>query len=210
MRGTHRLIFVFWLISTTSTFLLGQTDPPSPPPEIEIANVEISSLDVAFDQDLNKAALLFRHRQDGRGVITVNGEHTELLIRNGIGRLELDVDEAGRLFMLRTPHTHKLVHVAKLSRGGYRYKHIPLWLSILPPLIAIGLALLFKEVIISLFAGVWVGAFIAGGLRFESLFYLVQSFFRAVSQYVIEALTNSGHMSVIVFSLLIGEWQVLF
>ena len=86
--------------------------------------------------------------------------------------------------------------------GGLR--RIPLWLSILPPLIAIALALVFKEVIISLFAGIWVGAFIAGGLRFEFFLGPVKALLTTIDTYIINALNDSGHLSVLVFSLMIG------
>lgn len=88
--------------------------------------------------------------------------------------------------------------------GPNRLRRIPLWLSILPPLIAILLALLFKEVIISLFVGIWAGAFIAGGLRFEGFLGVIKALLQTIEKYVINALNDSGHLSIIVFSLLVG------
>ena len=184
--------------------LFGQVDSlPTPEPEA-IPETEMRQFSVSFAPEPDAAVLLISHDQDGKASISINGEEVEFIVRDGTGRIDVEADEAGRLFMLRSQSDHSLVHVAKLSRGGYRYRHIPLWLSVLPPLIAIALALIFKEVVVSLFTGVWVGAFIAGGLRFESFFYIIQSFFKAVSEYVIGALNDSGHLAVIVFSLLIG------
>ncbi len=85
-----------------------------------------------------------------------------------------------------------------------RLRRIPLWLSIFPPLIAIGLALIFKEVIISLFAGIWVGAFIAGGLRFEFFLGVIKALLTTIDTYIINSLNDPGHLSVLVFSLMIG------
>src|SRR5699024_4619126 len=48
-------------------------------------------------------------------------------------------------------------------------RSIPGWLSILPPLIAIALALIFKRVLPALFLGVWIGAWIATGLTLLGL-----------------------------------------
>lgn len=79
-----------------------------------------------------------------------------------------------------------------------------MWLSVIPPLVAIALALLFKEVVVSLFVGVWVGAFIAGGMRIESLYYFILSFMDVVERYIIQALNDGGHLSIIVFSILVG------
>ena len=90
-----------------------------------------------------------------------------------------------------------------------RAKKIPLWTSILPPLLAIILALVFKEVIISLFVGVWSGAFIAGGMEWTAPFAYLKSLLSVVQHYVITALNDTGHLSVIVFSLLIGGMVAL-
>lgn len=43
----------------------------------------------------------------------------------------------------------------------------PTWLSLLPPFIAIAMALWTKQVVISLFSGIWLGWIILdGGTRF--------------------------------------------
>ena len=77
-------------------------------------------------------------------------------------------------------------------------RYLPGWLAILPPLVAVALALIFREVVISLFAGVWVGAFFAAGLNpFSGLL-------RVVDTYALNALADSDHASIVVFSLLIG------
>ena len=41
-------------------------------------------------------------------------------------------------------------------------------------------------------------------MRVESVYYFIQSIVEPVSIYVVEALTDGGHMAVIIFSLLIG------
>lgn len=99
---------------------------------------------------------------------------------------------------------NRLFHISKNNNQTIRIKHIPLWLSIVPPLIAIILALIFKEVIVSLFIGIWMGSFIAGGMRFGSVYYVLKSLFDVVKEYIIEAMHDKGHLSVILFSLLIG------
>ncbi|MGB3800233.1 MAG: Na+/H+ antiporter NhaC family protein [Lewinella sp.] len=105
--------------------------------------------------------------------------------------------------LLRAGDQTELYHLSE-GNAPDRLRRIPLWLSILPPLIAIGLALIFKEVIISLFAGIWVGAFIAGGLRFEAFLGVIKALLTTVDTYLINSLNDAGHLSVIVFSLLIG------
>ncbi|MCW9707561.1 Na+/H+ antiporter NhaC family protein [Fodinibius salsisoli] len=75
------------------------------------------------------------------------------------------------------------------------------WLSILPPLVAIAIALIFRQVLFALFLGIWCGAFLAGDLSFGGLF---TSFFAALSDYIVPATADVSHMSIIVFTLLIG------
>lgn len=77
---------------------------------------------------------------------------------------------------------------------------IPAWFSLLPPIIAIALALLFREVITALFAGVWLGALMVAG------FNPVTATWRLIDHFVVPALgnTNDGHTQVVIFSLLLG------
>ena len=76
----------------------------------------------------------------------------------------------------------------------------PGWFSILPPVIAIILALVFKEVITALLAGIWLGALAVAGYN------PVQATWRLVDQYVVPALgdTEGGHTQIVIFSLLLG------
>ncbi|MEL7162135.1 MAG: Na+/H+ antiporter NhaC family protein, partial [Bacteroidota bacterium] len=109
------------------------------------------------------------------------------------------------LHLVKSGGNLALYHLSEdTGTGPGRLRRIPLWLSVLPPLIAIGLALLFKEVLISLFAGIWVGAFIAGGLRFEGFLGVIKALLATIEHYVVDALNDGGHLSVLVFSLLIG------
>lgn len=80
---------------------------------------------------------------------------------------------------------------------------IPLWMSILPPLLAIVFALVFKEVIFSLFAGLFAGGAIMG-VYAEGFKGVFTGFFKVIDTYIINALNDSGHLSVVVFSVIIG------
>ena len=109
------------------------------------------------------------------------------------------------LHLIRAGGNTALYHLSdSTGNSPNRLRRIPLWLSILPPLVAIGLALIFKEVLISLFAGIWVGAFIAGGLRFEGFLGIIKALLQTTEKYIINALNDGGHLSVIVFSLMVG------
>jgi Na+/H+ antiporter NhaC len=72
------------------------------------------------------------------------------------------------------------------------------WWSLLPPLIAIALVLAFHDVLVALLMAVWVGStMIAGGNP-------MAGFLRVVDTYVRDALIDTDHMSIIVFSMLLG------
>ena len=82
---------------------------------------------------------------------------------------------------------------------------MPLWMSILPPLVAIAMALLIKEVISSLFVGILTGTFLMalyGGASPASA--LGGGLLRVVDTYVVGSLFDADHVTIIVFTLLIG------
>ena len=143
--------------------------------------------------------------QEGPVKLGINGENSVLNFEQGRAIWEPPVGGAGQLYLLENGRDElQMVHLSTRADGSWRLKPIRLWWSVLPPLVAIGLALVFREVLLSLFVGVWVGAFIAAGLRIDSLYYLMISLFDVLKKYVLQALNDSGHLSIIVFSLLIG------
>ncbi len=77
---------------------------------------------------------------------------------------------------------------------------VPGWFSLLPPLLAILLALIFREVVTALFAGVWLGALAVAG------FDPVQATWRVVDTFAVPALgdVDGGHTQIVLFSLLLG------
>ena len=82
---------------------------------------------------------------------------------------------------------------------------MPLWLSILPPLVAIVMALLIKEVISSLFVGILTGTFLMAyyeGASPASAFG--GGLLRVVDTYVVGSLFDADHVTIIVFTLIIG------
>ena len=78
--------------------------------------------------------------------------------------------------------------------------YAPALFSLMPPLLAIVLALLFKEVITALLAGIWLGALAVAGYN------PIQATWRLIDQYVVPALgdTDGGKTQIVVFSLMLG------
>lgn len=90
------------------------------------------------------------------------------------------------------------VMVVGKAAARARLRVVPAWLSILPPLIAILLAIVFREVVVALVSGVWLGATIING--YDPLTGLL----RAADTYAVGALADADHASIAIFSLLLG------
>jgi Na+/H+ antiporter NhaC len=74
----------------------------------------------------------------------------------------------------------------------------PGWLSLLPPLVAIALALITREVILSLFAGIWLAALLLVG------FNPISATTMSLSSFIHEPLTDGDNVSIVLFSLMLG------
>ncbi len=201
LRPTLFLIFTLFLNS-----LLSAQETAGNPDSLQVSEIqpELSLPDFQL-QAVNGKVYISYGTDTGKATISINGEDKEAMFVDGKAELDIEISHSGKLLLLKAKNSsHKLIHVAKTKDAGFRIRPIPFWLSVLPPAIAILLALIFKEVIASLFAGVWVGAFIAGGLRVDSIYYFLESLLGTVQRYVVNALTDTGHISVVIFSLLIG------
>jgi len=75
------------------------------------------------------------------------------------------------------------------------------WISILPPLVAIGLALLLRQVLPALLTGVWIGAWALTGFSPTGM---LSALARTADTYVLNAVAEPDHAAVMVFTLLVG------
>lgn len=141
-------------------------------------------------------------QQTDSSIVTINNDiQTIYFSEYGIGEAYIQELEK-ELFYIKSQgeYAGKLYYKSENKQKIY-FKHIPLWMSILPPLLSILLALITKQVIISLFAGILIGAWTFKGLSFSAL---TNGFLYTIDTLIIDALTDSGHASVIIFSMLIG------
>ncbi|MFH1320046.1 MAG: Na+/H+ antiporter NhaC family protein [Bacteroidota bacterium] len=94
-----------------------------------------------------------------------------------------------------------------IAAEGFTFKKyinpIPLWLSILPPLIAILMALVFREVITSLFIGIFIGSATIGYYS-NGLTGIFSGLLSVIDTYIISSLNNWAHLAIIIFSMVIG------
>ncbi len=84
------------------------------------------------------------------------------------------------------------------AEGTATVRGISGWLSIVPPLVAIILALITKDVLISLFLGVFSGALILYDWN------PITAFARSIDSIVTPALANSDHAKILIFTMLLG------
>jgi Na+/H+ antiporter NhaC len=75
------------------------------------------------------------------------------------------------------------------------------WWAIIPPMLAIAIALISKRVIPALFLGLWVGAFTIQGFSLKGMFMGLLDTFQV---YVLQAFIDPNHAPIILFSLMIG------
>lgn len=77
----------------------------------------------------------------------------------------------------------------------------PSWISVVPPLFAIFMALIFRQVLPALFAGIWFGAWAIRGLDLNGLWL---GLLDTVDVYVKGAVADADHAAIVIFSMMIG------
>ena len=85
-------------------------------------------------------------------------------------------------------------------RGAYApdLRQLPGFLSILPPLFAILVAIAFRQALVALLAGIWLGALFIHG--YDPLTALLRTF----DTYLPRTLVDSGHAAIILFTVALG------
>jgi Na+/H+ antiporter NhaC len=118
-----------------------------------------------------------------------------------LARADAVADESGAASMrarISQTGAARYVWQAGTASGDGTVRVIPAWWSLLPPLLAIALALLLRQVVLALLGGVWLGAWlIAGGEPFTPLL-------RVVDTYLLDAYADRDHLQIVLFTLLLG------
>ena len=78
---------------------------------------------------------------------------------------------------------------------------IPAWVSILPPLLAIGMALVIRSVLPALMLGLWLGAWALEGMTPGGIVY---GLFTSFEVYVASAVANPDHVTIMLFTFMIA------
>jgi len=103
------------------------------------------------------------------------------------------ISAALAILWFASPEAASAEDAATVAHAGF--------VSILPPLLAIATALLFRQVIPALFVGVWFGASAVNGLSLTAIW---TGLLDAVQIYVVNAMADADRVAIIVFSLMIG------
>lgn len=182
------LVFVLFLSETAKAQSLYDDDL-----KLDYFPVVVKTINTEFTITITDS--LQRTRLEGKELrVLVNGEEKIIPVFKGKIKLDKRFSEKTQLKI-------------KLDEAEFKedINPIPLWMSILPPLLAILMALIFKEVFTALFTGLLLGTtviqFYQGGNIFLSL---GRGILTIVDTYILNALSDPGHLSIIVFSLLIG------
>lgn len=83
-------------------------------------------------------------------------------------------------------------------RAEAQTRVIPGILSLLPPILAIALAFIARQVLLSLFCGVWLGSI------FVFDYHPLLGFIKTVDTYLVKALADSSHAAILIFSMTLG------
>ncbi len=129
---------------------------------------------------------------------SINGQRVTFEFKDGEAYLAYDFGTSEEFVL-------KITHPGHLGEFTFETSvpSIPLWLSIIPPLIAIVMALLFREVITALFTGVFVGGALIH-VYVLGIMGIPKGLLTALDTYILNAVADTDHVSVILFSMLIG------
>lgn len=131
----------------------------------------------------------------GMGPVLQIGDQTyPIAVVNGEASVEGVVVDGG-------DPNFKVTHGDGETLAQTQSEGLPGWASVLPALLAIIIALVFRQVIPALFLGVWLGGSLAYGLSLSSLW---DGLMDTVPVHVLGALNDWGHLAIILFSLMIG------
>lgn len=168
------------------------TAPPTADPIRSCPSVALSDIPIDFEITLNQPLPV-----ETPVVLEYMSGHERILKRTGA----ITSDRFHVLFtdlVLSGTGREALVFTIGEARIQREIELIPGILTILPSLLAIFLAFITRQVILSLLVGVWLGAF------FIYDFNPITSFYRLADTVIIGALNDIDHLMILVFSLMLG------
>jgi len=187
------LLFTLNVISSLTTFSQTTTDLTPDNTEIELPAIIVKNVSQEIRITISDRDVAVMH--EGKFMdVTINGKVHSCEVVHGSIRFDYNFPEKEKL---------------SISIGELNFSKdvnpIPLWLSILPPLIAIFFALFIREVYSALIGGIWVGTLVISFYQGASFFTAIfKGFLLIIDTYILNALNDSGHLSIILFSMVIA------
>lgn len=138
------------------------------------------------------------------GIILKQGDQPVALpnFQDGVLSLQTDFAAQRRVYIVNdTISVHKLKHPEQTTVG--HVVKMPGFLSLFPALMAIGIAIWLRNVIVALFAGVWIGSILLA----RGNFFI--GFIRCLDKYLLEQLTQPNdpghsHLLIVLFTMFLG------
>jgi Na+/H+ antiporter NhaC len=194
LKNIYHSIFLLFLLHVSTVSLTASEYPKSLKydiPSIILSNVPFNITITALTED-GKLDTSFNGTVAIQGIEQKSGKEIKKLHAIGPfvqGKLQLTdaiIRKSG----------HWIIKVGNVS--STRVRVIPGILSLLPPILAIALALTLREVLLALFSGIWLGAIFLHGYN------PISGLMHALDTYLINALNDSSHVAIIMFSLTLG------
>lgn len=191
----RRLIVIAVLLLGASSFVFGDETAP-----FSVENPRVVLSDIAFKITLTPAIRYYTDQNTREIPYRIVSADSENVLAEGMAVLDADRPaplEISGLALSRSGKRRLIVYLGDNSKE-IEVRAIPAFVSILPPLIAIVMALITRQVIVALFVGIWLGATFVFGYN------PITGFFRTLDHYIINALVTAEHVYILVFSLVLG------
>lgn len=165
------------------------------PKDVQVEHTDIIVRNIEHEITLQFQKEEFREVYEGEKIsLQVNDQPVEVEITKGKATFHWEFSEETD-FTINYQDFEYQTHI----------NPIPLWFSVIPPVVAILFALIFKEVYSALFIGILIGTTTIYAHQGAGLFSaLFKGIFAIPDTYVLQSLGNEEHLSIIVFSMLIG------
>lgn len=193
MKKYFWLLLIFWFAFAGKAAAVENVATFSPA-DFKVSVPQVLVSNVSQNIEVRAVGELFGQLEGQTILAEFNGEAYELIFEKNVAVISYDFPEGEQMTLS--------------IEGFYWEKHItpiPLWMSILPPLIAILMALILKEVFVALFLGILSGTTIMFYYQGSGFFVAIfKGLLAIIDTYVMQSLLDSGHMSIIIFSMVIG------
>ena len=137
--------------------------------------------------------------------ITVTGDDAQTaVLSTAVSSYRAEPDGDGWIFRNVRSDDKDAVVLTVHSGNQTTRESIPViaaWISVLPPILAIAMALLIRSVLPALMLGLWLGAWALQGMSLKGLFL---GLFTSFEVYVANAVVNRDHVTIMLFTFMIA------